>query len=97
MASSSLLRQYTISTDGLVIEATCDPSAHTWQAPQSIGNNARAHKASPIAAGLVSGEVWVSWFEDDLKLQLASTASKSGRAIWSQGKHSALKFQSLLY
>jgi hypothetical protein len=81
--SANDLRYYTINTDGLVTEASYNSKTRVWAAPRPIGDTAKAHKASPIAAGLVGDEIWVYWFDEAKRLQSATSAWKS--QTWSQG------------
>lgn len=83
--SEAVLRQYTVNSDGLIAEAKYDSS--NWDEPKPISNKAKAHKASPIAAGLINTEIWVFWFNEFKELQLASSNWKTG--TWSQSESSS--------
>jgi hypothetical protein len=80
--SLNVLHQYTVNTNNILSEAIYTPNTG-WLAPQPINNGAKAHPASPIAAGLVNGEIWVFWFDAEKRLQISSTTTKT--SAWSQG------------
>jgi hypothetical protein len=82
--AANTLRYYTINSDGFVSEASYDSKIRDWRAARAISNTAKAHKSSPIAAGIVNGEIWLFWFDEAKRLQSATSVWSS--QTWSQGE-----------
>jgi len=80
----NVLRQYTVDSNGLVNEGMYDPDIGRWRAPKPIATEAKAHKASPIVADMVNGEIWLFWFDEQKRLQTSTSVWTS--ATWTQGK-----------
>ncbi|KAH7082577.1 hypothetical protein BKA63DRAFT_560794 [Paraphoma chrysanthemicola] len=80
--AAGLLHKYTVSNDGLMSGASYDSKSNTWSAAKPVGDKAKAHKASPLAAGIANGEIWLFWFDEEKKLKMATSVWKS--STWSQ-------------
>ncbi|KAF1814283.1 hypothetical protein P152DRAFT_266291 [Eremomyces bilateralis CBS 781.70] len=80
--SLNILREYMVGSDGSVLEAAYDPTSG-WRAPREISNGAKAHLASPVAVKMVKGEIWLFWFNEETRLQMASSVWTS--STWTKG------------
>jgi hypothetical protein len=75
------LRQYMIDADGYIAQVEYDPYSG-WHAANRINDELKAHRASPIAAGMVGGEIWLFWFDDFKNLKTTTSVYKS--STWTE-------------
>jgi len=87
--SLNMLRQYHVNSDGLIAEAAynyTEGPAAKFGAARPISSIAKAHRSSPIAAGMMGGTIRLFWFDDQRRLQTASSIATT--STWTQCMYS---------